>query len=88
MRDEIVDRLGLRDPEVIIRGFDRPNIRLRVERFHGEGGEERKLRALAERIADAQPPGIVYVATRRQAEALAESLCERATCAPPPTTPA
>ena len=46
-----------------------------VERFHGEGGEERKLRALAERIAEAEPPGIVYVATRRQAEELAESLC-------------
>ena len=65
----------MRDPELIIRGFDRPNIRLGVERFHGEGGEERKLRALAERIAASRPPGIVYVATRRQAEALAESLC-------------
>jgi ATP-dependent DNA helicase RecQ len=77
VRDEIVERLGLRDPAIVIRGFDRPNIRLRVERFHGEGGEERKLRALAERIADAGPPGIVYVATRRQSEELAESLCER-----------
>ena len=75
VRDEIVERLAMREPEVIIRGFDRPNIRLSVERFHGEGGEERKLRALAERIAAAEPPGIVYVATRRQAEELAESLC-------------
>ena len=75
VRDEIVDRLAMRDPELVIRGFDRPNIRLSVERFHGEGGEERKLRALADRIAAAEPPGIVYVATRRQAEELAESLC-------------
>jgi ATP-dependent DNA helicase RecQ len=75
VRDEIVARLAMREPELIIRGFDRPNIRLSVERFHGEGGEERKLRALAERIAAAEPPGIVYVATRRQAEALAETLC-------------
>jgi ATP-dependent DNA helicase RecQ len=75
VRDEIVERLAMRDPELVIRGFDRPNIRLSVERFHGEGGEERKLRALAERIAAAEPPGIVYVATRRQAEELAESLC-------------
>ena len=75
VRDEIVERLAMRDPELVIRGFDRPNIRLSVERFHGEGGEERKLRALAERIAAAAPPGIVYVATRRQAEELAESLC-------------
>ena len=85
VRDEIVERLAMRDPEIVIRGFDRPNIRLSVERFHGEGGEERKLRALAERIAAAEPPGIVYVATRRQAEELAESLCGDA-CARPPTT--
>ena len=51
VRDEIVERLRLRSPEVLVRGFDRPNIRLSVERFHGEGAEERKLRALAERIA-------------------------------------
>src|ERR687889_1412436 len=75
VRDEIVERLGLRDPAIVIRGFDRPNIRLAVERFHGEGGEERKLRALADRIASSPPPGIVYVATRRQAEELTESLC-------------
>jgi ATP-dependent DNA helicase RecQ len=65
----------MRDPAVVIRGFDRPNIRLLVERFHGEGAEERKLRAIAERIEETEPPGIVYVATRRQAEELAEALC-------------
>jgi ATP-dependent DNA helicase RecQ len=75
VRDEIVERLGMRDPALVIRGFDRPNIRLAVERFHGERSEERKLRALAERIGECEPPGIVYVATRRQAEELAESLC-------------
>jgi ATP-dependent DNA helicase RecQ len=75
VRDEIVDRLGMRDPAILVRGFDRPNIRLSVERFHGEGGEERKLRALVERIASSAPPGIVYVATRRQAEELATELC-------------
>ena len=45
---EIVERLGLRDPEVLVRGFDRPNIRLAVERFHDD---ERKLRALREHVA-------------------------------------
>src|SRR5919202_173974 len=33
VRDEIVERLGLRDPALIVRGFDRPNIRLAVERL-------------------------------------------------------
>ena len=75
VRDEIVARLGLRDPEVLIRGFDRPNLRFSVERFHGEQGAERKRRALRERIAALAPPGIVYVSTRREAEELADELC-------------
>src|SRR3954468_5980024 len=61
VRAEIVERLGMRDPAVVIRGFDRPNIRLSVERFHGAGSEERKLRAIAQRIEEVDPPGIVYV---------------------------
>src|SRR5918998_1663333 len=35
VREEIGERLGMRDPRVVVRGFDRPNIRLAVERFHG-----------------------------------------------------
>jgi ATP-dependent DNA helicase RecQ len=77
VRDEIADRLGMRDPLVLIRGFDRPNIRLEVQRFHGERSAERKQRALEDRIAGSEPPGIVYVATRRQASELADRLCER-----------
>jgi ATP-dependent DNA helicase RecQ len=76
VRDEIVERLGLRDAVVIIRGFDRPNLRFSVERFHGEQGAERKRRALEERIAASPPPGIVYAATRREAEELAAALCD------------
>ena len=75
VRDEIVERLGLRDPRLIVRGFDRPNIRLSVERFFGAQGAERKLRALEARVAEAPKPGIVYVATRRETEELAERLC-------------
>src|SRR3954469_18092859 len=76
VRDEIVTRLGLRDPVLLVRGFDRPNLRFSVERFNGEQGAERKRRALVERIAASPPPGIVYVATRRESEEVAEELCE------------
>jgi ATP-dependent DNA helicase RecQ len=76
VRDEIVERLDLRDPAVLVRGFDRPNIHLAVHSFHGEQGAERKLRALQEAVAEAAKPGLVYVATRRHAEELAKSLCE------------
>jgi ATP-dependent DNA helicase RecQ len=78
VREEIIERLGLRSPDVVIRGFDRPNLRFSVERFCGERGAEHKLRALEERIADSPSPGIVYVSTRRQAEELAAVLGPRA----------
>src|SRR5919205_482077 len=43
VREEIVTRLGMRDPEVIVRGFDRRNIRLGVERFHDANHKRRAL---------------------------------------------
>jgi ATP-dependent DNA helicase RecQ len=69
VREEIVARLGLRDPYVKITGFDRPNLWFGVERFHDAA---RKERALAERVAELEKPGIVYTATRKDAERIAE----------------
>ncbi|HEV7845953.1 MAG TPA: RecQ family ATP-dependent DNA helicase, partial [Thermoleophilaceae bacterium] len=74
VREEIVERLRMRDAELIVRGFDRPNIRLAVERHHDE---RRKRRALLDRAEELGGPGIVYVATRRLAEEIAEELGER-----------
>src|SRR5215212_8244585 len=68
VREEIVERLRMRDPHVIVRGFDRRNIWLGVERFHDD---RRKDRALLERVLAAEKPGIVYTATRNGAEELA-----------------
>ena len=71
VRDEIVERLRLRDPHIAVHGFDRPNLHFAVERFHDEHGKER---ALIERVAELAKPGIVYTATRRDAERLADDL--------------
>jgi ATP-dependent DNA helicase RecQ len=73
VRDEIVERLGMRDPEVLVRGFDRPNIWLGVEHFHEAAAKDR---ALLARIAAEPKPGLVYAATRRRAETLAADLRE------------
>jgi ATP-dependent DNA helicase RecQ len=73
VRKEIVERLGMRDPAVLVRGFDRPNIRLSVERFHDLRSKQR---ALLSRVAAEAKPGIVYAATRRHAEDLAAELSE------------
>lgn len=74
VREEIVQRLGLQNPEALVRGFDRPNVRLGVETFT-DGDAKRS--ALLERIVEAEKPGIVYAATRRHAEGIAEELKER-----------
>jgi ATP-dependent DNA helicase RecQ len=71
VREEIVERLRLRDPAVVIEGFDRPNITLEVQTFR----EDRDKRvALVEAVRDLAGDGIVYVATRRETEELAELL--------------
>jgi ATP-dependent DNA helicase RecQ len=74
VRDDIVEILRLREPEVIVRGFDRPNIHLAVEHFREEDHKER---ALLDAVVEAEPPGIVYVATKRGAEEVAEALVAR-----------
>ena len=74
VREEIEERLGMRDTALIVRGFDRPNLHLEVDRFYTESSHER---ALIERIAHAAKPGIVYTATRKRTQELAAALDER-----------
>ncbi len=71
VRTEILERLNMRDPRVVVQGFDRPNIWLGVEMFHDEA---QKKEAFIERVAGAEKPGIVYVATRKHAEEIASAL--------------
>ena len=74
VREEIVSRLRMKDPRVIVRGFDRPNLRLGASTF---ADEETKMRALLEAVEGVEKPGIVYAATRRHAEEAADALRER-----------
>ena len=73
VREEIIARLGMRDPKVFVRGFDRPNISLRVDTFQTE---DDKMSGLIRRIRFADKPGIVYVATRKNAETIMGALQE------------
>jgi ATP-dependent DNA helicase RecQ len=65
VREEIVQRLAMRKPKILVLGLDRPNIHLRVDHFPTE---QEKTEALIHRIRWANKPGIVYVATRKKAE--------------------
>jgi ATP-dependent DNA helicase RecQ len=71
VREDIVERLGMRDPEVVVTGLDRANLFL--ESVHCPDEETRWRRLLA-RLKDSTPPGIIYAPTRRATEELAERL--------------
>jgi ATP-dependent DNA helicase RecQ len=71
VRADIVERLGMRDPIQVVKGFDRPNIRLEVSR---EITEREKRRELIERVIASEPPGLLYVQTRGETEEYAEAL--------------
>jgi len=74
VRDEIIDSLKLDAPEVVIRGYDRPNLRLEVERHETDAA---KRDAVIERILGLPRPGLLYVATRGDTERYAEALSTR-----------
>ena len=74
VRQEIVERLGMNAPLEIVKGFDRPNIYLGVHQVYEE---TEKLPALLHAVAEVQTPGIVYAATRKATEEIAEKLKEQ-----------
>ena len=73
VRDEIVERLRMRDPASVVRGFDRPNVRLIVEPHLDD---DQKREAVVMRALGEPKPGIVYTATRKSAEAYAAAIAE------------
>jgi len=78
VRAEIVERLEMRDAQVVVAGFDRPEIRLEVDHYADAHGKEQGVldRVLAE-IGEGRGPGIVYSATRRGTEEIAGQLTDR-----------
>ncbi|MEU6038398.1 RecQ family ATP-dependent DNA helicase [Actinomadura sp. NPDC047616] len=71
VRAEIVERLRMRDPAEVVRGFDRPELRLSVRTFHDA---ERQREAVLATARELRGSGIVYTATRRDASEYADAL--------------
>lgn len=71
VREEIIERLCMRDALTVVAGFDRPNIFLSVRRFEAC---EAKGAALVEAVLDGPKPAIIYAATRHATEELAAQL--------------
>jgi ATP-dependent DNA helicase RecQ len=72
VREDIVQRLGLKQPEIHVAGFDRPNLRFEVvrvstlkEKFEGISAQLRPLK---------DESAIVYCGTRKRVEEVTDSL--------------
>ncbi|HEY0398530.1 MAG TPA: RecQ family ATP-dependent DNA helicase [Acidimicrobiia bacterium] len=72
VRKEIVEQLQMRDPVIVVSGFMRDNIYLAVETV----ADHEQTVSVVERAARTPGTGIVYVATRRQAEDLAAAIAD------------
>jgi ATP-dependent DNA helicase RecQ len=71
VRQEIIRRLGLRDPRTVLGDFDRPNIRLSVRRVMTV---RQKQQQLASAVAEWEGQGIVYAATHASAQDARDTL--------------
>ena len=73
--EEIVARLGLRDPVRVRSGFDRPNLSFDVLPFDGEGSVGRKRATLLAGVnMPENRPAVVYCGTRKSTEEVADLL--------------
>ena len=71
VREEIIKRLGLQDPAVVIGDFDRPEISLAVHRTFSPEGKQREIQRA---VSELEGSGIVYAATRAGAQATKDAL--------------
>ncbi|HWV24736.1 MAG TPA: ATP-dependent DNA helicase RecQ [Thermomicrobiales bacterium] len=71
VRDEILERLHMRDKNVFISGFDRPNIHLAVRYVRDE---DEKRAEIVEFATQHHGSGIIYTATRKETEDIATEL--------------
>ncbi|WP_245233944.1 ATP-dependent DNA helicase RecQ [Mycobacterium sp. PS03-16] len=74
VRREIAERLRLRDPLMVVGDFDRPNLTLEARQYLRDGD---KRAAVVDTVAELPRPGLLYTATRKDAERYAEALGER-----------
>jgi len=74
VREEITKRLGLRDPNMVVRPVARPSLRFEVNACDSEDGKRRELIQYLRRL---RRPGIVYCSTVKDVEELG-ALCKLA----------
>jgi len=66
VQESIVENLGMREPQVFIGGFDRPNLHFSVVRCANDKERISKLSKALPKLAERGGSGLIYVATRKQ----------------------
>lgn len=69
VRQDIITGLGLKDPQIFVNSFDRPNLRLAVEK---SGDRSRYIQQYLQK--NSGQAGIIYAATRKEVDKLYEHL--------------
>ncbi|MDA8745731.1 RecQ family ATP-dependent DNA helicase [Rubripirellula amarantea] len=74
VRDDIVSLLGLHEPKTFVTGFARTNLRFSVHHSKTDGEKDSRLTSYLQQQTGS---GIIYAATRKRCEELAEWLPEK-----------
>ncbi|MGX9347132.1 RecQ family ATP-dependent DNA helicase [Microbacterium sp. KNMS] len=74
VREEIVRRLGMREPAVLVGDMDRPEISLAVRRHRDDAA---KRSAVVDEVAGLRGTGLLYTSTRKDTERYAHELADR-----------
>jgi ATP-dependent DNA helicase RecQ len=73
VKDDIIERLALREPAVFVRGFDRPNLKFFVRE---NLKKSERVREALRIVKSLQGSGIIYTITRKESEVVAKYLKE------------
>jgi ATP-dependent DNA helicase RecQ len=71
VQESIVANLGMRSPDVLVGGFNRPNLHLSVHRCKNEAERDARLERALPKLCANGGSGLIYVSTRKQCEQVA-----------------
>ena len=72
VQESIALNLGMRDPEIIVGGFNRPNLHFAVVKCKNELERSNKLFTALPRLLSRGGSGLIYVSTRKQCESVGD----------------
>jgi ATP-dependent DNA helicase RecQ len=74
VQGDIVERLKMREPALVITGFRRVNLAFEVKKVAGRAEKLRTLRELTQQALEQGGSAVIYAATRKNVELVAEEL--------------